>query len=87
MTALCVQQIEYGLMLGMVAFHITVLKNKADCNVADDLDREQRDELRNLKEDKSLVIQSADKGGAIVIMDQTQYDQEIKKPTCQHSVL
>lgn len=56
----------------------TVLKNKADYKVADNLDREQRDELRNLKEDKSLVIQSADKGGAIVIMDRTQYDQEIR---------
>ncbi len=39
----------------------------------------QRLELNSLKTDKSLVIQSADKGEAIIIMDRTAYEAEIHR--------
>ncbi|CAH2284098.1 Hypothetical predicted protein [Pelobates cultripes] len=34
--------------------------------------------LNNLKQDDSIIIQSADKGGALVIMDQSYYVKEIR---------
>ncbi len=56
-----------------------ILNKKREDKVRSNLTKEQFDELRNLREDKSLVIQSADKGGAIVILDWDAYDQESKR--------
>ncbi len=47
--------------------------------MTNNLTKTQPDELKILNEDKSLVVQSAGKGGAIVILDQDAYDQEVKR--------
>uniref|UniRef100_A0A8C6V001 Uncharacterized protein n=1 Tax=Neogobius melanostomus TaxID=47308 RepID=A0A8C6V001_9GOBI len=39
---------------------------------------EQRLELKTLKEDKSIVIKGADKGGAIVILNRSPYINEVQ---------
>ncbi len=36
----------------------------------------QHNQLKDLKNDKSIVIQNADKGGALVILDWAAYNQE-----------
>lgn len=56
-----------------------LLGKKRDYKVANNLSKDQRMELNSIKNDKSLVIQSADKGGAIVVMDRTAYDMEIQR--------
>ncbi len=56
-----------------------LLKNTKEYKVANNLSKEQRMELNSIKNDKSVVIQSADKGGAIVVMDCAAYDSEIKR--------
>lgn len=56
-----------------------IFKHKREYKVADNLNKEQRDALNTLKQDTSVVIQSADKGGAIVILDRTAYDQEVRR--------
>lgn len=50
-----------------------LLGKKKECKVANNLTKDQRMELNSIKKDKTLVIQSADKGGAIVIMDRVAY--------------
>lgn len=40
------------------------------------LTKEERNALKDLKEDESIVIKSADKGGATVVMNKTDYVQE-----------
>nr|XP_055053666.1 uncharacterized protein LOC129438772 isoform X1 [Misgurnus anguillicaudatus] len=56
-----------------------LLEKKKEFKIHDNLTKEQRTALKALREDKSIVIQSADKGGAIVIMDRTAYDSEIQR--------
>ena len=41
--------------------------------------QEQRDKLKSLKEVKTLVIQSADKGDAIVVLNKDAYEGETLK--------
>lgn len=36
-------------------------------------------ELKSLKNNKSIIVQSADKGGALVILDKGAYEQEIRR--------
>lgn len=47
--------------------------------MTNNLTKTQREELKSLRDDKSLVIQNADKGGAIVLLDRSLYDQEAKR--------
>ena len=42
------------------------------------LGKEQREALRKLKEDDSIVILPADKGNAIVVMNKEDYDKKMK---------
>lgn len=56
-----------------------LLSKKYEYKVADNLTQAQRKELKALQSNKMVVIQSADKGGAIVIMDRTSYEEEIKR--------
>ena len=43
------------------------------------LTREERSALHNLKNDKSIVIKSADKGSVIVVWDRDDYIKEVEK--------
>lgn len=45
----------------------------------DNLSREDRDALRDLQTDMSIVIKPADKGGAIVIQNNVDYVQECER--------
>ena len=45
------------------------------------LTREERSALYNLKNDKNVVIKSADKGSVVVIWDRDDYIKEAEKPT------
>lgn len=56
-----------------------LLNKKREYKVFNNLTIEQRTELASLKDDKSIVIQNADKGGAIVILNRSAYDEEIKR--------
>lgn len=47
--------------------------------MVNNLTREQRHELKTLQNAKSVIIQSTDKGGAIVVLDRTAYDEEIQR--------
>ncbi|CAG2245713.1 unnamed protein product [Mytilus edulis] len=46
-------------------------------NVKDNLTREEKTALQNLKSDKSIIIKEADKGNAVVIMDREYYRDNI----------
>ncbi|CAG2210373.1 unnamed protein product [Mytilus edulis] len=46
-------------------------------NVKDNLTREEKTALQNLKSDKSIIIKEADKGNAVVIMDREYYRDSI----------
>ncbi|VDI56115.1 Hypothetical predicted protein [Mytilus galloprovincialis] len=46
-------------------------------NVKDNLTREEKTALQNLKSDKSIIIIEADKGNAVVIMDREYYRDNI----------
>ena len=48
-------------------------------NKYNNLPREERNELHNLKNDKNIVIKSADKGSAIVVWDRDDYIKEDEK--------
>lgn len=50
-------------------------KEAIQCNAQ--LDKIQHTELETLNNDNSVVIQSVDKGGALVILDKDAYNQEI----------
>ena len=61
----------------LVEKDVSMLTNRRKrYQVSDNLSQEQHDEFKKLKEDKTVVIQSADKGGTIVILDRVTYDQE-----------
>ena len=49
------------------------------CPQNKNLTREERSALHNLKNDKSIVIKSADKGSAIVVWDRDDYIKEVEK--------
>ena len=54
-----------------------IFNKRKQYKLSDNMTQEQRDELKSLKEDKTLVIQSADKGGAIVVLNRDAYEGEI----------
>ncbi|CAJ0933463.1 unnamed protein product [Ranitomeya imitator] len=47
---------------------------------------EERHSLRNLQDDKSIIIKPADKGGALVIMDKNMYISEIMRQLSDASI-
>ena len=54
-----------------------LLSKKSQHKVANNLSKTQRNALLELKKDMSVVVQSADKGGAIVVQDRDDYIGEI----------
>lgn len=54
-----------------------VLNKKREYTVFNNMPVAQRNALHDIKNDKSVVIKPADKGGSIVVMDTQYYDQEI----------
>ena len=56
-----------------------ILGRKREYKIKDNLSQLEREELKILQKDNSLVIQSADKGGSIVILDHSAYDKEIRR--------
>uniref|UniRef100_A0A8C5M2E7 Reverse transcriptase domain-containing protein n=1 Tax=Leptobrachium leishanense TaxID=445787 RepID=A0A8C5M2E7_9ANUR len=59
---------EYMVMADINRIHSRKLQSN--------LTKNERDALTNLKNDPTIIIKSADKGGGIVIMDKELYDQE-----------
>jgi len=55
----------------------TILNKGKQYKVRNNLSKQQWKDLKTIKKDESLVIQAADKGGAIVILDREAYDKEI----------
>lgn len=56
----------------------SILKRKREYKVKDNLSRQEREELQAIQSDKTLVIQKADKGGSLVILNCEAYDKEIR---------
>ncbi|KAL7371715.1 hypothetical protein ABVT39_003947 [Epinephelus coioides] len=54
-------------------------ERKKEYRVSHNLTKNQLSELKALKNDSTLVIRSADKGGAIVIQDRNAYEGEIQR--------
>ena len=48
-------------------------------NKYNNLTREERGVLYNLKNDKNIVIKSADKGSAVVVLDRDDYIKEAEE--------
>ena len=48
-------------------------------NKCNNLTREERTALYNLKNNKNIVIKSADKGSAVVVWDRDDYIKEAEK--------
>uniref|UniRef100_A0A8C6WYX0 Reverse transcriptase domain-containing protein n=1 Tax=Neogobius melanostomus TaxID=47308 RepID=A0A8C6WYX0_9GOBI len=59
-----------------------LLNNKRKYTVSENLTKEQRLELNLIQKDNSIVIKSADKGGAIVILDRSTYVNEVQRQLC-----
>lgn len=57
----------------------SILKSKRQYKLAHNLSEAQLPELALLKQDSSIVIQSADKGGAVVILNRRDYEVEIQR--------
>ena len=49
--------------------------NKIPCK--QNLSRREKEALRNLKQDDSIILKEADKGGAIVLMDKLYYRDKV----------
>ncbi|CAJ0940256.1 unnamed protein product [Ranitomeya imitator] len=47
---------------------------------------EERHSLKNLQEDRTIIIKPADKGGALVVMDKSKYIAEIKRQLDDDSI-
>ncbi len=58
---------------------LTVFGKRKEYRVKQNFSKEQKEALMTTKNDKSLLIQSADKGGAIVVLKCDSYDNEISK--------
>ena len=54
-----------------------LLGRKREYKINHNLTKIQHMELETLRKDESLVVRSADKGGACLIMDRDAYDREI----------
>lgn len=48
--------------------------------------RRERDAIKEIKEDTSLIVKKADKGGATVVKDQKAYIQEAQSQLADNSV-
>lgn len=56
-----------------------VFNKKREYKVHDNLTNEQRMALKELNSDPTVIIKSADKGGAVVVMSSEDYDAEIRR--------
>ncbi|KAL7382914.1 hypothetical protein ABVT39_001599 [Epinephelus coioides] len=56
-----------------------LLSKKRQYKIRHNLTKTQHMELKALKNDESIIVQSADKGGALVIPDKGAYEQEIRR--------
>jgi len=56
-----------------------LFKRKRQYKQTHNLTEGQRDGLEALRNDKSAVFQSADKGGAVDILDRHAYESEIQR--------
>ncbi|OCT74329.1 hypothetical protein XELAEV_18033295mg [Xenopus laevis] len=55
------------------------LENLNDKKIQNNLNREEKEILKNLTNNKNIVIKPADKGGGIVVMDTIKYKLEIER--------
>ena len=58
---------------------------KATKKIISNLNEEEHQALKQLKEDKSVVLLKADKGNAIVIMDKNDYYKKVKELLTDHT--
>lgn len=57
----------------------TLLKKKKEYKVFNNLSKEERNAIMDLKKDNKIVVRSADKGGAVVLQNAVDYEMEISR--------